>query len=137
MSASKVVLLQGNPLVLEEFAASAAITPGMFLDIDSGELRPSAVTTAVARVVALEREELGDDFDVAYASGDQVKAAWCGPETLINALIPSGQNLLAGALLECNAAGLLVAVSSGIPIAMSMEDSGAVLVQTRHRVAIV
>ena len=145
--ASKRVALAGSPEVFEEFTASAVLTPGDLIEINSGQWRRhgTAAKNAVA-AFALERDEMGDDIDVNYASGDNVKVGFFGKGMRVNAFIASGQNLSKGAFLESAGDGTLRALVTDAAtddtqrasvVAMSLEDSGAVNSKTRHRVVIV
>lgn len=106
--ASKAVMLRGEPNVDEQNAASAAITPGMLIEKNSGQWRPHATAGGAAhKVFALERDELGNDMDTAYAASDRVKAAYCAPGDKVNAILNSGETVAEGALLESNGDGRL------------------------------
>lgn len=137
MADERVVILRGEPIIDEKLAASAAITPGFLVEIASGALRPHATGSGFAvRIFALERDEMGDDIDEAYAVGDTVKACYPAPGDRINAIIPSGQNVSAGDRLESNGDGKLAAGTTA-PVAVAAEDSGAVTADTRLAVIII
>lgn len=145
--ASKAVVLRGLPEYDEQDTASEAITPGHLIQMSSGQWRKHAnAGLNAAAIFAAERDELGNDMDVAYASGDRVKAVFPYKGCRINALIASGQNLTKGTYLESAGNGTLRALATDAAtddtqrvsvVAMSAEDSGAVTVTTRHKVIIV
>jgi hypothetical protein len=136
--ASKSIVLRGEPIVDEQQAASTAITPGHLIEKNNGQWRPHATAAgAGAAIFALERDELGNDIDTAYASGDYVKAAYPAKGDRINALIASGQDLHDGDQLESAGDGTLRALSGTNPVARSAEDSGAVTALTRHKVYVI
>lgn len=107
--ASRVIALRGEPIVDEQNTASEAITPGHLIQIDTGQWRKHADAGLNAqRVFALERSEMGDDIDTAYASGDRVKAGFFSPGQRVNALLPIGVTVVEGATyLESNGDGTL------------------------------
>lgn len=106
--ASKVIALRGEPIVDEQNSCSAAITPGDLIEINSGQWRKHAGAGLNAPPwFALERDEMGDDIDTAYASGDYVKAGFFSKGMRVNALIPIGQTLVKGDKLESNGDGTL------------------------------
>lgn len=149
MATENTIILRGDPNILDQGdAAAEAITPGHLVEYDSsGDVQKHGTAAAnAAAMFALEREELGDDIDTAYSANDEVKIALCAPGDEVNALIPSGQNLSKGDYLESDGAGRLRALATDAAtdqdqrvsvVAMSMEDSGAVTSDTRHRVLIV
>jgi hypothetical protein len=151
MSLNKVIALRGEPIVDEQLTASAAITPGDLIEISSGQWqRHGSAGLNAAAVFALERDEGGvgiaTDSTDDYAVNDYVKAGFFKPGERVNALIASGQNLSQGAFLESAGDGTLRALTTDAAtddtqrvsvVAMSAEDSGAVLVKTRHAVIIV
>lgn len=150
--ASKVIALRGTPMVDEQFDASAAITPGHLIELFDvsgvGEWRKHGTAAAnTAKAFALERDELGKEITVAYATNDKVKAGFFAPGMMVNALIASGQNLNVGDFLESAGNGTLRALTTDSAtddtqrvsvVAQSMVDTGgAVTVETRHPCVIV
>ena len=114
--ARRVIALLGQPPVVnEEDAAAAALIPGHLIDYDAaGDLVLHATAgIQAARTFALERDELGQDIDTAYAIGDQVKVGAFHVGQRVYAFTPSGQNLAKGDLLQSNGVGCLVALASG------------------------
>ncbi len=137
--ATNVIAIDPVYRVDEQDTASEAITPGHLIEIDTGQWRKHATAgDPIARVFALERDELGKEISVAYAINDEVKAGYFHQGQRVNALIASGQNLLQAAPLESAGNGTLRALASGTHIATSAESSGGtVLVETRHKIIVV
>jgi hypothetical protein len=121
--ARNVVVLRGDPITNEEWAATEAITPGHLLEMASATTCKKNTKDAehIPFTVALEREELGNEITDAYASGDYVKAATLAPGDRAYALIPSGQNISAGGFLEADDGGRLVTIASGTRLARALE----------------
>jgi hypothetical protein len=135
--ASKVISLRGEPIVDEQNTASEAITPGHLIEINAGQWRKHAGSgAAAAAVFAMERDEIGNGIDVAYAADDRVKAGYYAKGDRVNALIPSGQDVAEGAELESDGAGRLKAGTTK-PVARAAAASGAVTADTRLPVIIV
>lgn len=122
--ARKVITLKGDPIVSEEFTADEALTPGHLLELTATGVKKQTDDAAnVARLVALERDELGKEIGDAYASGDVVKVGSFAPGMRAYMFIPSGQNLARGGYLTSDTAGRLTAtgVVAGVRIAMAVE----------------
>jgi hypothetical protein len=136
--AKKVIKLLGEPIQNEDDKAAEAITPGHLVTFNgSGDLIKHATAGGnAARAFALEREEMGDNIDVAYAIGDTVKVGVFGAGTRVNALIASGQNLVKGDFLESAGNGGLRKLASGVPLGRSLETTGAVTATRRLRTEI-
>jgi len=108
--ASRRIALRGEPIVDEQNAASEAILPGHLIQINAGKWRKHAnAAGAAGAFFALERDELGDGIDVAYAADDVVKAGFFAPGDRVNALIASGETVAEGAELQSDGAGRLTA----------------------------
>lgn len=106
--ASKVIALQGQPIVDEQNSCSAAITPGDLIEIDTAQWRKHATAAKNASPwFALERDEMGDGIDVDYAANDIVKAGLFSPGMKVNARIAIGETLVKGDKLESAGAGTL------------------------------
>lgn len=146
--ASKVIALRGEPIVDEQNTASAAITPGHLIEINAGQWRKHAgAALNAAPIFALERDEMGDDIDTAYASGDRVKAGFFTAGQRVNALIGIGQNITEGDYMESAGDGTLKKLATDAAtddtqresvVARAAEGSGgAVAAVTRLKVVIV
>lgn len=147
MSTKRSVILNGADLVQvnENGAASEAIKPG-YLVKGVSTIAKQTSTGWVPPAFALERSELGAGIDdahrgsgtiaAAYASGDTVKVGVCPPGTVLTAYIPSGQNIQEDELLESNGNGTLKSGSTN-PVARSLDNVGAVTVETAIRVQII
>jgi hypothetical protein len=70
---------------------------------------------------AREESYLGGSIDTNYASGDRVAYWDCKPGDQVYALLEASANVAAGVLLESNGAGALQALSSGAPVARTLE----------------
>jgi hypothetical protein len=122
--AKRTVKLLGEPIQDEDDKAAAAITPGMLVNWNgSGDLVPhaTAAATVVASTFAMEREEMANDIDTAYAIGDTVKVGFFGPGCRVNALVANAVNVAKGATLESAGNGTLRAVTTGKPVARALE----------------
>jgi hypothetical protein len=125
--AKRTVKLLGEPIQNEDDKAGEAIIPGHLMTLNgSGDWIKHNVTTAAAAglkvpaIFAMEREEMGQDIDDAYATGDTVKAATFGPGCRVNAII-GVVNATKGALLESAGNGTLRLVTTGYAVARSLE----------------
>ena len=145
--ASKVIALRGEPVVDEALSASAAITPGDLIQVNTGQWRRHANAGLNASpIFALERDEQGKEIDATagdYAASDRVKAGFFHPGQRVNAFVPSGANVSIGDYLESAGDGTLRALTTDAAtddtrrvsvVAQAAEASGAVLVKTRLKV---
>jgi hypothetical protein len=142
--ARTVITLKGDPIISEEEKALEAIIPGHLLMLVAAGLQKNTANAAnVAPSFALERDEMGKGVDVAYASGDYVKAATFKPGERVYAFLASGFNIAKGDYLTGNTTGLLFStgVAAGIRLCRAVEavnTSGvAPVTGTRIRVEIV
>ena len=144
--ASARVALRGSPEVDEQTSASAAITPGDLIEIDTGQWRRHASAGLNAtKTFALERDESGDGIDVDYAIDDAVKAGYFSPGQRVNAFIASGQTLSEGMFLESAGDGTLRELVTDAAtddtqrnsiVAVAAAASAAVVVKTRQVVIV-
>lgn len=124
MARRVIALLGGPPVVNEEESALEAVTPGHLLEFGSGGVQKNTDDAAnVAPNFALERDELGNDIDVAYAIGDKVKVGAFHAGQRVYAWLASGQNVAKGAYLTGDTAGRLTAasVSASVRLARALE----------------
>lgn len=123
------VLLAGGPqpTIVNDIVASEAITPGMLIErfSDSGtpKFRKNATSGANGSTYAIEQSMLNRGVDDAYAAGDLVEAFVGKAGDTVWALVPSGTNVQAGAKMQADGAGLLIAVGAGLVIARALEDT--------------
>lgn len=139
--------LGGPKVLVDEYVASAAITPGYLVEqhSDSGTLKwrkNASATEQVTLAVALDQPEFNLGIDDDYAAGDLVKAAFLAPGSVFYGLIPSGQNIAVGALLQSNGDGKLKAASATTAAAnvakfQSLDAPGSVTADTRLRVQVI
>jgi hypothetical protein len=139
MARRVIALLGGPPVTNEDDQAAEAITPGELVAYDgSGNLiLNTEADENVARTFALERDELGNDIDVAYAIGDQVKVGAFHGGQRVYAWLASGENVAKGAYLTGDGAGHLAAAGANPRIARAVEAVNATAAAARIRVEIV
>ena len=144
----KTIILKGDPIILDEDKAAAAITPGHLVDFDSsGDLVVHAGAAKNASPMwAIERDELGDDVDDAYATSDQVKVASFAPGDEVWAYVASGEVLSKGDFVESDGAGRLKGLATDAATDDTQRESvvGRIMVaktadtsHTRYRVQVV
>src|SRR5262245_21743192 len=112
MALERVVLLRGmdngpDGIRDDMKAGEAGILPGHMLDVNAtGDLIKHA-TAGGKRVgkYALEREEAGDDLDVAYALGDAVKYIDHISGVTLNLILATGQTVAANKPIVSNGNG--------------------------------
>lgn len=126
----RTIALLGSPIVTEEGEAAAAITPGYLVE---GQTAIAVCTVDALKTpirVALERDELGDDIDVAYAIGDTVKVGAFHAGQRFLGYIASGQTITADDLLESSGsggtAGTFEALGGAEPLVRAVESVSAV-----------
>ena len=116
--------------------AIEAITPGMLVELhnDGTTLKWGVHDSAnepVARAVALDQIALNKGVDDAYAAGDLVNVGYFAAGDRFWGLIPSGQNITQGALLQSNGDGKLKAYSTGPGGFVAASSPGSVTADTR------
>lgn len=121
--AKRVIALLGEPIQTEDWAAAEAITPGQLVNFNGSGLliKQATASVACASMYAMNRDEMGDDLDVAYAIGDTVKVGCFHGGQRVNAFIASGQNIALGAYLESAGGGNLKVFASGIVKGQALE----------------
>lgn len=141
--ARTVITLKGAPIITEDEAALAATLPGHLLTLDGSGVTPNTdADTKKAALFALERDELGNDIDTAYAIGDMVKVAAFKPGERVYAFLASGENVAKGAYLTGHATAGLLAASAAVAdiLGMALEavdaSGSAPVAGTRIRVEI-
>lgn len=141
------IWLGGEITKLNEHVGSATITPGMLIEFhdSSGKmkLRPHASATENASsIFALEKTIHNKTVADTYAANELVLAAMFHKGSSVWALVPSGQNIVAGDLLQSNGDGKLkkaTATTADANLAnfQALESSGgAVTEDTRLRVQV-
>ena len=123
-----VTILRGDNITYREDISAEALTPGHLVDFDSNDKLVKHATSGgyAARTFVVENDDIGNDNDDAYTSGDRVRYADCAPGTIVWAHLASGQNVARGAYLMSNGAGFLTArTSTNIGIAQADEDANA------------
>jgi hypothetical protein len=104
--------------VIEEYAASGAITPGMLIELDSATTVGfhSTASGNALPMFALEDELQGNGIDDAYAAADRVQCWVPYRGDIVYALLDDGEDVSAGDFLESAGNGKLqkhVADSTG------------------------
>lgn len=131
----RVIKLLGEPTQNEDHACDEILLPGQLLERNSdgtvGKQSTAGITTRIPLLICLEREEMGQGVDGAYAVGDKVKVGYFGPGTVFSGYVASGQNLALGARVEANGAGGFRVLASGSPLAVAREATGLVTTATR------
>jgi hypothetical protein len=92
--------------------------------------------------VALDRPELNKGLTDNYAAADLVAAGFLAPGSVFYGLIPSGQDIANGALLQSNGDGKLKAATAttqdaGLGKFQSLDNPGSVTADTRLRVQVI
>lgn len=107
MAANRTIVLKSPYGQHEEARASAAITPGMVLQMGSdGRVAPKATAGAATPcMIAKEDAYQGKTVDNAYAINDVVFFWTPNPGDHGNVLLATGQNAAIGSILINNTAG--------------------------------
>jgi hypothetical protein len=116
--------------------AIEAIIPGMLIEHhdDSGVLKWGVHDSAnepCSAAVALDQIEFNKGVDDAYAAGDLVKAGYFERGDRFWGLLPSGQDIDQGDLLQSNGDGRLKAYAAGPGGFVAVSSPGAVNEDTR------
>lgn len=95
--------------VIEEMVASAAVTPGMLLIIEStGKVKAhNQADKDVFPIFALEDELQGKGIDDAYAANDRVQCWIPYRGDIVNAILADGENVAIGDPLTSDGYGRL------------------------------
>lgn len=109
MSVLKTIKAKSYLDINNEFAAAAAITPGMLIELTSAgtvQAHSNAGQNAI-KMFATEDALQGNSVDDAYAAADLVQC-WCPvPGDQVSAILADGENVAIGDFLESNGAGKL------------------------------
>jgi hypothetical protein len=120
-----LVNLKGPAVTVNEFHASAAITPGMLVELHSStgtKVRKHATAGgATPKAVALTQEALNKGLSDDYATGDLVYYGIFNPGEIAYMLIGSGQNITVGDKLESAGTGALRVLASGVALFAAIE----------------
>lgn len=118
-------------------AAVETITPGMLIELHNDATYglcygvQDSANEPSAKCVALDQIEMNKTIDETYAAGDLVKAWYMKAGDIFFGIIPSGQNITQGALLQSNGDGKLKAWASGAGGYVAASSPGAVVADTR------
>lgn len=108
--AYKTILIKGHPEpVLEEYTATAALSPGHVLEIIStGKVQKHGTAGGKCyALIALENSQQGKVITDAYAAGDQVYCFWARTGDSFLGLLLNGENVAIGDYLESAGDGTL------------------------------
>lgn len=115
--------------------------PGMLVEVydDSGVAKyrahSASAGTFAAKAFLLERLYHNQGIEDAYEAGELALVGNMFPGSVVYAIIPSGQNIVAGDPLESNGDGKLKEGTTA-PVARALESPGAVVQDTRIRVEV-
>ena len=134
------VYLGGPRTVINDTAASEAITPGHLIERFNNagvwRVKKHTLTSKEGTMYATEQSMNNLGVDDAYAANDLVEAIIGAPGTTIWALIASGQTIVYGNALESAGDGTLKIYNAGIKIATALESKTATAA-TRLRVEVI
>jgi hypothetical protein len=125
-----IILLKSPAIHLlpKEGRCGVAITPGMLIEWNAGNLRPHATAAgAVAAKMFAREAEVPDTtlnthpLDVQYAVNERLQYFTCYAGCEVYALLEDTANVAKGAALESNGAGALQARTTGAIVAYAME----------------
>jgi len=117
--------------VMEEYAAVAAITPGMLIELTStGEVQVHGAAAGVGEKMFADEDQFqGKTIADAYAVGDKVSCWLPQRGDVVYAFLADGENVAVGAKLVSDGAGALQEVSSSeenvIAVALETVDLSA------------
>ena len=131
--------LGGPGTNVNDLATSETVTPGHLLCRfnNGGVIRVKKHATAAGsgpRLVVREQSMMNRGIADNYAASDLVEAVALGLGGSALMWIASGQNIVAGAMMESAGDGTLRVLAAGVPLFTALENSGAVTVLTRIRV---
>lgn len=129
---------RGGYTPVDKYPTTGTPIPGMLAEIYNASgvtkwrAHSSAAGTFAQKAFYLELIYNNQGIDDAYADGDTPLVGIMHPGSVVYALIPSGQNVVAGDRLESNGDGYLKEGTTA-PVARALESPGAVTVLTRIR----
>jgi hypothetical protein len=115
--------LKGRPQ-RREALAGGAIIPGHLLVYNTSAQFVVATPALLGhpRIFAAENELLGQDVNIAYASGDRVVAWHCGPGDEVWALLAAAATaVVIGSHLEAAADGTIRLRTTGVTIGIALQ----------------
>jgi len=107
--AKNTIKLKNANNIVNEYAAAAAITPGMLIELTSSGTVQAHSTAGGNAVQSFATEDSlqGKGVNDAYASADKVQCWHCTPGDEVYAILADGENVAIGDFLESNGAGYL------------------------------
>lgn len=126
---TKSVIVKCFTYVREEFAANAAITPGMLVEVMStGKVRAHASAGQnTERSFAIEDELQGKGIDDDYSADNRVQVQYLRAGDIVNAILKDGENIAIGDLLESAGDGTLQKHTADT-IGLSSAEAGSLTV---------
>lgn len=129
------------------YRTSEAAKPGTFAEMhdDSGELKWRKVASATeyhTLAIYLENGMMNRGIDDDWAADDLARVAFLRNGDIVNALLPSGQDISYGELMQVGAGGTVITAAATTAAAnvarlQSLDAPGAVTVTTRIRVQVI
>lgn len=109
--------------IIEELVASAAITPGFLIEVDSAEkVKPNGNAAGAAQPIwALENELEGQEITDDYAVDDPVQCWFTNHGDIVYAVLADGETIAIGNELESAGDGRLQKYTSGTKVAVALE----------------
>jgi len=138
--APNTIHLGGEVTIVADIPAIETITPGMLVEVhdNAGAIAygvHDSADTPATRAVALEQIMQNKLISDTYAAGDLMRVGVMHPGSQFLAIIPSGQTITQGAVLQSNGDGKLKAVGSGFGAYVAVESVTA-LADSRIRVEV-
>lgn len=144
----RTIILAGGEVVIDDILASEAITPGHLVELFSASAgvnkwrKNSSATNITPMFVAINQPELNLGLETACAAGDLIPVAALEKGDIFYGLLPSGQNIANGDLLQSNGDGTMKAATDAAAAAnvakfQALDNIGAITVQTRVRVQVI
>lgn len=132
---------RGGFTPVDDTVTTGTPLPGMLAEIydDSGvrkwRAHSSSAGTFAQKAFYLERLNDNQDIETAYVAGELALVGIMHPGSIVYAIIPSGQNVVAGDPLESNGDGKLKEGTTA-PVGRALESPGVVNADTRIRVEV-
>lgn len=139
---STITLKSGGGDVLNtreaKVAAGQTITPGMVIELNAaGDALIPGTAGLNNTKFAIEKQLVGaGGISDNYAAGERMFYRRFQPGDEVYAFLGFGQNVSAGALLQTNTSGHLIAVGAGVAVAQALE-SKVTTAAARIKVAVV
>lgn len=148
MANPNTIFLADGDNEVNDLVAGEAITPGHLIEVYAASAgvnkwrKNSSATEYAALAVALDQPELNMGVDDAYAAADKVRARFLDAGDVFWGLVPSGQTIANGDLLQSNGDGTLkkataTTADANLGRLQALDNLGAVTTLTRCRVQVI